>query len=165
MATENLGLIAVEPFVRRLLHDVDRWFGKREEPFFAVPRTLEAFTWLPDLEVVEREHQLVVRVDLPGLKPEEVTVTVTGDALTIEGERKLETEKTENEWYRTERTYGRFFRTVPLPDGIRPEEVKATFANGVLEVKVPLPVVEAKAPRRKVEIGAGEEKKEVKPAA
>ena len=48
MATENLGLIAVEPFVRRLLHDVDRWFGKREEPFFAVPRTLEAFTWLPD---------------------------------------------------------------------------------------------------------------------
>ena len=167
MTTETRGLVPVEPraFIRRILRDFDRWFeGKGEVPFFAFPRTLEGFTWLPDLEVFERDNQLLVRVDLPGLKKEEVTVTVTGEALTIEGERKRETEKAENEWYRTERTYGRFFRTVPLPEGIKAEEVTATFTNGVLEVRVALPVAAAKAPVHRVEIAAGE-KKEVRPAA
>src|SRR5262245_19562182 len=161
MTTENRELIAVEApaFIRRVLRDFDRWFVKREEPFFAVPRALEGFTWLPELEVRERENQLLVRVDLPGLKREEVTVTIAEEGLTIEGERKLETEKNEKEWYRTERAYGRFYRTVPLPEGFKPEEVTATFANGVLEVKVPLPGAAARVLRRKVEIGTGEEKK------
>jgi HSP20 family protein len=166
MTTKTRGLVAVEPhaFIGRILRDFDRWFeGKGEVPL-SFPRTLEGFTWLPDLEVFERDNQLLVRVDLPGLKKEEVTVTVTGEELTIEGERKLEAEKAENEWYRTERTYGRFFRTLPLPEGVKVEEVTATFVNGVLEVKVPLPVAAAKAPARKVEIAAGE-KKEVRPAA
>jgi HSP20 family protein len=165
MTTKNRGLIAVEPraFMNRMLRDIDRWF-EGDVPFFAFPRTPEGFTWLPALEVFERDHQLLVRVDLPGLKKEEVTITVTDEGLAIEGERKLETAKAENEWYRTERTYGRFIRVVPLPEGIKAEEVTATFANGVLEVKVPLPIEAAKVPQRKVEIGTGE-KKEVKPAA
>jgi HSP20 family protein len=166
MATENRGLAAAEPpaFVRRVLHDFDRWFGRGERPFFAFPPALEGFTWLPDLEVIERERRLFVRVDLPGVKPEEITVTVTEEELTIEGERKYETEKKEHEWYRTERAYGRFFRTVPIPRGVRTEEIGATYTNGVLEVKVPLPVAEEKTPRRKVEIGIGGEKA-AKPAA
>jgi HSP20 family protein len=166
MVTNNRGLVAVEPraFFRRLFRDLDPWFGGTEVPFLAPPRILEGFTWLPDVEVFERDHQLLVRVDLPGLKKEEVTVTVTGEELTIEGERTLETDKTEKEWYRTERAYGRFRRIVPLPEGIKPEEVKATFANGVLEVRAPLPAVAAKATAHKVAIDFGE-KKEVKPAA
>ena len=166
MATNIRGLMAVEPrnFIRRLLRETDPWFGGGEVPFFAFPRTLEGFAWLPDVEVFERDRQLLVRVDLPGLKKEEVTVTVTDEGLIIEGERKLETDKTENEWHRTERTYGRFRRVIPLPEEIKAEEFKATFENGVLEVKAPLPTVAAKAKTHKVEIGHGEVK-EVKPAA
>jgi HSP20 family protein len=108
------------------------------------------------LEVREREHEVLVRVDLPGLKKEELNVTVGEEGVTIEGERKLETEKNEREWYRTERAYGRFRRIVPLPEGFKPEEITATFGNGVLEVTVPLAVAAARAPRRKVEIEAGE---------
>jgi HSP20 family protein len=162
MATENRELITVEApaFVRRVLRDIDRWFVKRDEPFFAPPRALEGFAWLPELEVLERENQLLVRVDLPGLKKEEVTVTVGEEGLTIEGERKLDTEKPEKEWYRTERAYGRFFRHVALPKGFKPETITATFGSGVLEVKVPLPTAADRVPRRKVEIEQGEEKKD-----
>jgi HSP20 family protein len=167
MTTKNRELVAVEPhtFMRRILRDIDRWF-EGERPFFAAPRALGEFTWMPELEVFERENHMLVRVDLPGLKKEEVTVTVTGEGLAIEGERKFETEKTEKAWYRTERTYGRFFRFVPLPEGAKAEEVTATFVNGVLEVKVPIPVAAAVAPAaRKVEIAAPGEKKEARPAA
>ena len=166
MTTKNRELVAVEPhtFMRRILRDIDRWF-EGERPFFAAPRALGEFTWMPELEVFERENHVLVRVDLPGLKKEEVTVTVTGEGLAIEGERKFETERTEKAWYRTERTYGRFFRFVPLPEGVKAEEVTATFVNGVLEVKVPVPVAAAVAPAaRKVEIAA-QEKKESRPAA
>jgi HSP20 family protein len=167
MTTKNRELVTVEPytFTRRILREFDRWF-EGERPFFAAPRAFGEFTWVPELEVFERENHLLVRVDLPGLKKEEVTVTVTGEGLAIEGERKLETEKTEKAWYRTERTYGHFFRFVPLPEGIKAEEVTATFVNGVLEVKVPIPVAAAAAPAaRKVEIGVPGEKKEARPAA
>jgi HSP20 family protein len=167
MTTKNRELVAVEPytFMRRVLRDIDRWF-EGERPFFAAPRAFGEFTWRPELEVFERENHLLVRVDLPGLKREEVTVTIAGEGLTIEGERKFETEKKEEAWYRTERAYGRFFRFVPLPEGVKAEEVTATFDNGVLEVKVPIPVAAATAPAaRKVEIVAAGEKKEARPAA
>jgi HSP20 family protein len=167
MTTKNRELVAVEPytFMRRILREFAPWF-EGERPFFAAPRAFGEFTWVPELEVFERENHLLVRVDLPGLKKEEVTVTVTGEGLAIEGERKLETEKTEKAWYRTERTYGRFFRLVPLPEGVKAEEVTATFVNGVLEVKIPIPVAAAVAPAtRKVEIAAPGEQKEARPAA
>ncbi|HEU4687047.1 MAG TPA: Hsp20/alpha crystallin family protein [Vicinamibacterales bacterium] len=84
----------------------------------------------------------------------------------MEGERKLETGTTEKAWYRTERTYGHFFRFVPLPEGVKAEEVTATFVNGVLEVKVPIPIAAVAAPAaRKVEIAVPGEKKEARPAA
>jgi HSP20 family protein len=116
------------------------------------------------LEVVEKENRLLVRLDLPGVKKEEISVSVTGEGLTIEGERKVEEEEKENNWYRSERTYGKFIRTVPLPEGVKTPDVKATFVNGVLEIVVPLPVAAAAAPPRKIEIAGGEEKKAVKAA-
>ena len=75
----------------------------------------------------------------------------------LEGERKLETEEEKNHWYRRERTYGRFYRTVPLPEGVNAKEVEATFRHGVLEVTVPVRAVTAPAPH-KVEVKEPEEK-------
>jgi len=118
------------------------------------------FEWIPTLEVFEKEGRLIARFELPGLKKEEITVTVNEEGLTVTGERKREEEKKNHNWYRTERTYGKFVRTVPLPVGVNTAEIKATFNNGVLELVVPLPPAAVVAAPRRVEIAEGEPQKE-----
>jgi HSP20 family protein len=154
----------IEPqaFVRRVLRDFDRFFDEEWTPF-VTPRKFGEFAWTPTLEVVEKNHQLVARFELPGLKREDITVTITEEGLTVEGERKLEEKEKEHNWYRTERTYGKFVRVIPLPVGVNAGEIKATFENGILEVVVPLPAAVAATPR-KVEI-VNPEKTAAKPAA
>ena len=114
--------------------------------------------------MTERDHHLFIKLDLPGMKKEEINVSFTDEGLVIEGERTHETESKKNEWFTTERTYGRFYRVVPLPDGVNPKEVKATFKNGVLEVTVPVPAAEANAPY-KVPVEGEPEAKKVEVAA
>jgi len=101
---------------------------------------VDAPAWSPTIEVFEKDNRLVTKVDLPGLKKEDVKVEVTDSRLAISGERKREVEEKKKNFYRSEREYGSFYRAVPLPEGVKPEDVKATFADGVLEVSVPLPV-------------------------
>ena len=157
----NKELIRVEPraFVRRMLRDFDRFFEEGWAPFVAPGPVFEEFEWIPTLEVVEKEGRLIARFELPGLKKEEITVTVNEEGLTVTGERKREEEKKNHNWYRTERTYGKFVRTVPLPVGVNTAEIKATFQNGVLELVVPLPPAAVAAAPRRVEIAEGEPQK------
>jgi HSP20 family protein len=89
--------------------------------------------------VFEKDNRLFTRVDLPGMKKDDVKVEVTDGHLTISGERKSEVEDTKDQFYRSERTYGSFYRAIPLPESVKLEDVQATFADGVLEVSVPLP--------------------------
>jgi HSP20 family protein len=89
----------------------------------------------------------------------------SGGDLCFQGERKLGEEEKKHNWYKAERTYGKFVRTVPLPAGINPADIKATFENGVLEIVVPLLAAAVAAAPRKVEIAGSNEKKAVKPAA
>ena len=103
------------------------------------------------LDVDETEHSYEVKAEMPGLKKEEVKVEVTDGRLAISGERKREEEETKEQFYRCEREYGSFYRAVPLPEGVKLEDVKATFADGVLEVSVPLPA-KPEATVRTVEI-------------
>jgi HSP20 family protein len=118
----------------------------------------DSAAWSPKIDVLERDNRLVTRVDLPGMKKEDVSVEVTDGQLALSGERKREkTEKTDD-FYRSECEYGSFYRAVPLPDGVKLEDVKATFADGVLEVSVPLPA-KPQSNVRKVQI------EESKPAA
>jgi HSP20 family protein len=112
---------------------------------------LAAEVWAPRIDVLERDNRLITRVDLPGTKKEDVTVQVTDGHLELSGERRQEKEEKADDFYRTERQYGRFYRAVPLPEGVKLEDVKATFADGVLEVSVPLPA-KPEATARKVEI-------------
>jgi HSP20 family protein len=118
-------------------------------------------SWVPDIDVFERDNQLVTKVDLPGLKKEDVKVEVTEGYLTISGERRTETEEEKDNVYRSERSYGSFYRAVPMPEGAKLEDVKATFFNGVLEVSVPLPAARQEKART-VQIG---EPAATKPAA
>jgi HSP20 family protein len=95
--------------------------------------------WAPDIEVYERNHELVVRADLPGLKKEDVTIEVTDSDITISGERRHEHESEREGVYRSERTYGNFRRIIPLPEGAITDQAKATFKDGVLEITIPAP--------------------------
>jgi HSP20 family protein len=132
-----------DPFglLRRMTSELDRVFD--EWPSFRWPtintRSMEGMAWSPKLEVFEKDNRLVTRVDLPGMKKEDVTVEVIDGQLTLSGERKRETEEKKDNVYRSEREYGSFYRAVPLPKGVKPDDVKAVFTNGVLEVSVPLP--------------------------
>jgi HSP20 family protein len=132
---------AVSPFglLRQMTSELDRMF---EDPWALGWPSLkiEKEMWAPKVDVLEKDNRLITRVDLPGVKKEDVSVEVADGRLTLSGERKSETENKNNgNVYRAECEYGSFYRTVPLPEGVKPEDVKATFANGVLEVSVPLP--------------------------
>jgi HSP20 family protein len=149
------GRVARDPFavLRQMTSELDRAFG--EWPSFRWPAlaltTQESLAWSPRIDVVERGGRLVTRVDLPGMKKEDVSVEVTDGHLILSGERKREMEEKKENYYRSEREYGSFHRTVPLPDGVKLEDVKATFADGVLEVSVPLPVA-AESKIKKIQI-------------
>jgi HSP20 family protein len=129
----NTELTRFEPraFMRRVFRDFDRFFEPGDWPVARLGKPFADVAWIPPVEAFERDHRLTVRVELPGMKKEEIAVTFAEGFLTIEGERKLEKEEEKkNEWYRNERTYGKFVRTVPLPEGVKATEVKATFESG-----------------------------------
>jgi HSP20 family protein len=108
--------------------------------------------WYPQIEVSEKQGNLVVCADLPGLKKEDVQLEVHDDHLVLQGERRNESSQTEGGLYRTERSYGSFYRTIPLPDGVNPDQVRATFKDGVLEVTVPVPNRQQQLQGRRIEI-------------
>lgn len=136
-------------FMRRITEELDRAFGVAPDAQ-DLPQVY-ARIWAPALEVFERGDKFLVRVDLPGLKKEDVKIEVTHEELTIEGERKLAKEEKEEGFYRTERTYGTFYRRIAIPEHVKAEAAVATFKDGVLEVEMPtIPIPEAK--KRTVEI-------------
>lgn len=150
---------ARDPFtlLRQMTAELDRAFDEPFWPTLGWParRTVELpepAMWAPKVDVFEKDNRLVTRVDLPGIKKEEVTVEVADGYLVLSGERTREKEEKKDNVFRTERDYGRFYRAVPLPEGVKPEDVRATFADGVLEVNVPLPA-RPEPTVRKVEIG------------
>lgn len=98
--------------------------------------------WSPQIDVLEREGKFLVRVDLPGMTREQVKVEATNEFLTISGERRFEIKKEEKEGlFYNERSFGSFYRAIPLPEGVDVAKATAEFKNGVLEVVVPVPKV------------------------
>jgi HSP20 family protein len=95
--------------------------------------------WAPEIDVFHKNNELTIRADLPGLQREDVSVELTDDAVTIQGERKREHEEEREGFYRSERSYGSFCRVIPLPDGAIADQAKANFKDGVLEVTMPAP--------------------------
>jgi HSP20 family molecular chaperone IbpA len=104
-------------------------------------------SWAPQVEVLQRGNNLVLRADLPGLRREDVHLEVDDGMLTISGERRYESESDEEGLYHSERSYGRFSRSIPLPPGTDGEAVEARFTDGVLEVTLPLPQEQSRARR------------------
>jgi HSP20 family protein len=121
---------------------------------------MEPATWVPPIEIFERDNQIVVRAELPGLKKEDVNVELQEDRIVIQGERRREQEERDRGYYVSESSYGMFYREIPLPDGVDPDRAKARFDNGVLEVSMP---VSEQRKRRRIEVDAGETSQARKP--
>jgi HSP20 family protein len=144
-----------DPFamLRRMTSEFDRLFEGTGWPspkwsLFRSRPAHETLNWVPEIDVFVRDNRLVTKVDLPGMKKEDVKVEVTDGYLTISGERKTEAEDKKDEYYRCEREYGSFYRAVPMPEGVKLDDVKASFADGVLEVSLPLPAAAPPAKRQ-----------------
>jgi len=134
--TFPFGLFGANPFglMKRFTEEMDRTFGN-----FVAPPEFEL--WAPPLEVKHKEGNFIVTCELPGIPKEEIKVEVIEDALVIEGEKKVVKEKKEEGFFRSERSYGKFYRSIPLPKGAKADLIKAELTNGVLEVVIPVPEV------------------------
>jgi HSP20 family protein len=143
--------------MRRMHEDMDRMFGD----FLGGHRNWPAFSgergrgeWSPAIEAFQRGSEFVVRAEVPGLSREDLTVEIGDDALTIQGERKYDHQEEREGVFRSERSYGTFYRTIQLPEGAVSDSAKANFKDGVLEVVLQAPSQEVRRGRR-IEIGQG----------
>jgi len=98
---------------------------------------LEERGWVPSIDVFEKEDKYVVKAELPGMKEEDIDVSVVGDTLTIKGERKAESEVKEEDYHCCERSYGSFFRSISLPSKVDAENIAASYEGGILEISLP----------------------------
>jgi HSP20 family protein len=135
--TEPLG--AFEDMVNRMFENWLPRFGG------------EGRGWSPAVDMVDKKDEIVLRADLPGLDQKDIQVNVENGMLTIHGSRQDERETKQEDYFYSERWAGSFTRTIPLPAGIDPEKIRATFKNGVLEVHVPK---SAQATGKSIEIKA-----------
>ena len=155
--------------MRRMADDIERLFSNLDysrndyglyepqrdssgaEPWQSRHRMFDA-AWSPQLETFRKDGKLVLRADLPGLSKDDVEINVDDEMLTISGERRDEYQDDRDDYYRTERSYGRFFRAIQLPEGVNQDEIDATFKDGVLEVTIPEPKVSEPRRQRQVKI-------------
>ena len=135
-------LVKPEPFTREIDRVFDAFFGQPDQ----------GRRWVPPMDLVEAEDHFLLKADLPGLEEGDVNIEVQDGTLTISGERKAEHERREGGFYRIERSFGSFSRSLTLPDGVDAEAISAQFDRGVLEVRISKP--EERKPRR-VQIKAG----------
>jgi HSP20 family protein len=146
-------IVRWDPF-RDLVSIRDEMSRLFERPFTGVEPTgpLASRAWVPSMDVYETEDKIVAELDLPGIDPEDVEVSVEDSRLTVRGSREFSDEVKEKDLHRVERRYGSFTRAITLPGAADTEKVQAKFDRGVLTVEVPK-VEEAK--RRKIEIEVG----------
>jgi len=158
-----MALIRWEPV--RELSTIQNEMNRLFNTFFDAPGTTQGASgggtlrrWIPAMDLLETQEEFVLRADLPGLSDGDVNIELEDNVLTIAGERKAEHEENKEGYYRVERAWGSFSRSLTLPEGINPEAVKASFDRGVLEVRIPKP--EQRKPR-KVAISVGGEQQTI----
>jgi HSP20 family protein len=130
----------LQAFREEMNRTFSRWFGREDQEERPAPR------WAPALDVVESSDAYHIDVEVPGLRPEDIDVTVDQGMLTVQGERRSEQETRDRQYHRIERRYGVFRRSITLPSHVDADRVDATYDNGVLRLTVPK--IEAAQPKR-----------------
>ncbi len=136
------------------LWDPWAWLDDRDllfKPFLGELRRRFGGEWMPEIDVFRRGDKMIVKADLPGVKKDDLEVTVDEGHLSIKGTRQSETEVKEEDCYRMERYSGEFYRRIALPFEVAPETVGAHFKDGILEVELPVPA-KGKARRTRVKV-------------
>ncbi|MEO6771788.1 MAG: Hsp20/alpha crystallin family protein [Kofleriaceae bacterium] len=143
-------------FARRMFEDMERMMEQMmpgfDLPGFDMPQLANA-TFMPQIEISRRGDQLIVHADLPGLSPQDLQISVSDEGLVVAGERHQEQEHSDGDTWRSERSYGRFERVIPLPEGAQLDTAQARYENGVLEISVKAP--EGPSKRRQIQIQSG----------
>ncbi|MDI6860791.1 MAG: Hsp20/alpha crystallin family protein [Caldisericia bacterium] len=130
----------------KLRREIDRMF----EEFIPLRRERE-ITFRPSIDLIETDNEVILKAELPGLKKDNIEITVTEDEVHLKGEKKEETETKKENYLRKEICYGKFERVISLPAEVDPEKVEAEFKDGVLEIKMPKKE-EAKRKIKKIEL-------------
>ena len=126
-----------EVMLWRPIQDLKREMDRIWQEFFGKSLATEQMEWVPAVDVSETDDAVIVKVDLPGVKPEDMEISLSDNVLVIKGEKKREeTEKKEN-FYRMERFYGTFMRTIQLPCEVQEDKVEAHYKDGVLKIVLP----------------------------
>ena len=131
-------MVRWDPFrdVLGVRSDIDRLMGALTG---GAPRSSLPTRWAPSADVIEREDEIVITAELPGVKDEDVEITVHEGLLRIAGQRELSERVDDDRYHRLERSYGSFERTFPLPPGVDPDAISAGIAYGVLKITIPKP--------------------------
>jgi HSP20 family protein len=138
----------IDPF-RELASFFENWAA----PTGTGKDQLSAGTFVPPVDVYEDEHNLFLKLEIPGVNEEDLNVNLENDTLTIQGERKFEKEEKEENFHRIERRYGSFTRTFKLPNTVDTEKVEATYDKGILKIAL---AKRAEAKPKQIKIGSGE---------
>jgi HSP20 family protein len=142
---ERKGIVPWQPFAemtrweREMERMFDDFFGRRFRPL-GVERwwpARDSGVGMPALDLYEEKDEVVAKVELPGLEKEDIEIHVSDNLLTIKGEKKKEEETKRENYYKLERSYGSFSRTIDLPPGVQGDKARASFKNGVLEIRLP----------------------------
>lgn len=145
-----MALVRFEPFreLAALQNEMGRWMSTLAGA--TTPGNGQSSNWLPAVDVWETENELVLSFDLPGIPEDKITVELDDNVLTVSGERARTQEHTSERFYRFERRFGTFSRSVTLPVGVTESDITANYRDGVLEVRVPKP--EEQKPKR-IQVG------------
>ena len=141
--------------MRRMHEEMDRAFAEAWSGGGGIGQSGSQRQWAPAIDVTERQGNLVVHAELPGVKPEDVQIEIQNDTLILSGSRQRSEEHEEQGVHRRERVYGSFYREIPLPEGTDTERARAQFNHGVLEITVPLPQRQSQS--RRIQISSGEQ--------
>jgi HSP20 family protein len=148
-----MALVRWEPFreLAALQNEMGRWMNQLAGEIGAEPGDGQSSTWLPAVDVWETDAELVLSFDLPGIPEDKIAVELDDNILTVTGERERTQEHSSDRFYRFERRYGQFSRSVTLTSGVNEDDIKAEYKDGVLEIRVPKP--EEQKPKR-IQIGS-----------
>lgn len=147
-----MALVRWEPFreLAALQNEMGRWMGQLSGG--ATPGNGQSSSWMPSVDAWETESELVLSFDLPGIPEAEIAVEIEDNVLTVSGERERTSEHSGERFYRFERRYGTFARSVTLPPGVQEDSIRAEYKDGVLEIRIPKP--EEQKPKR-IKVGSG----------
>lgn len=127
------------------LFDFRNQMNRLFDEFFERPFALSPFfdefdlvgDFAPRIDIAESDKEITITADLPGVEPEDIDIYLEGNTLTISGEKQAEKEEKGKRFYRLERSYGSFYRTIPLPEEVEEDKIDATFKRGVLKIRLP----------------------------